>query len=158
MRVYLYFIFSAMILFSASCAPQTCYENTDADVKATFYLESNTTNTAPTNTAPDSLTIYGLNMENDKLYDKSIEIKKAELPLNILASACTYVIRINGENDTVGFGYNSYPYLISKECGYTYFHDLNPDSLTYTTHKIISVSVIKNTITNLNEENIRIYY
>ncbi len=153
MRGYLYVILSVMILLLISCAPQTCYENTDAEVKAYFYLQ-----TKKTNIAPDSLTIYGLNMESDKLYDKSLNIKTANLPLDISSSACKYVIRINGVNDTIGFGYDNFPYLISKECGYTYYHNLNPDSLTYTTHKIISVSVIKSSITNLNEENIRIYY
>ncbi len=153
MRGYLYFIFSAIILLLTSCAPETCYENTDAEVKATFYLDSKNTNTAP-----DSLTVYGLNMESDKLYNKSASIKVASLPLDISASSCKYIISINGVKDTIGFGYNSFPYLISKACGYTYYHNLNTDSLTYTTHKIISVSVIKSSITNLNEENIRIYY
>ncbi|HKK43486.1 MAG TPA: DUF6452 family protein [Bacteroidales bacterium] len=153
MRGYLFAILSGMILILVSCAPQTCYENTDAEVKAYLYKKSTNTNTAP-----DSITIYGLNMESDKLYDKSINVKSAILPLDISTSACKYVIRINGVNDTLGFGYDNFPYLISKECGYTYYHNLNPDSLTYTTHKIISISVIKSSITNLNEENIRIYY
>lgn len=148
-----YFFLSGLILLCLSCAPQTCYENTDAMVNASMYL-----NSTKKLAAPDSLTIYGVNMETNKLFDKLKGVTVANLPLDASATSCRYVIRINDTNDTVRFVYDSFPHLISKECGYAFFHNLVPDSLTYTKHRIVTISVIKSAITPSNEENIRIYY
>jgi hypothetical protein len=148
-----YFFLSGVILFCLSCAPQTCYENTEAMVNASLYLKS-----SGKIQAPDSLTVYGVNMETNKLLDKIKGVKVVNLPLDAAATSCIYVIRINDTNDTVRFVYDSFPHLISKECGYTFYHNLVPDSLTYTKHKIVSISVSKSSITTTNEENIRIYY
>ena len=148
-----YFFLSGVILLCLSCAPQTCYENTDAMVNASLYL-----NSSGKLQAPDSLTVYGVNMETNKLVDKIKGVTVVNLPLDAAATSCTYVIRINDINDTIRFVYDSSPHLISKECGYTFYHNLVPDSLTYTKHKIVSISVSKSSITTTNEENIRIYY
>ena len=47
----------------------------------------------------------------------------------------TFVIKINGVTDTIEFQYSSYPHLISKECGYTFYHHL--DTVTNFTKHII---------------------
>ncbi len=150
---YLYIFLSALILFCLSCAPQTCYDNVDAEVKASMYLYS--TKKAQ---APDSISVWGLGMESDKLFDKVRNVKIMNLPLNVTTDSCVFVIEINDVFDTISFAYDSFEYLISKECGYTYFHTLSEDSPYYTNHAIDSVSVKKRSITNLNEENIRIFY
>jgi hypothetical protein len=147
------FILPGLVLLFFSCAPQTCYENTDAMVNASFYLYS-----TKKILAPDSLTIYGVNMEANKLFDKLKGVTVANLPLDASTSSCIYVIRINDTSDTVNFVYYSFPHLISKECGYSFFHNLVPDSLIYTKHIIDSIAVIRSSITPSNEENIRIYY
>jgi hypothetical protein len=149
----LFFFLSGAILLCLSCAPQTCYENTDAMVNASMYLDS-----TGKSLAPDSLTIYGLNMETNKLFDRLKGVTVANLPLDASTTSCIYVIKINDINDTVRFVYDSFPHLISKECGYAFFHNLVPDSLTYTKHKIDTITVIKSSITPSNAENIRIYY
>lgn len=92
------------------------------------------------------------------LYNNVKSPSVALLPLNIATGNCRYIININGKSDTIEFHYKSYPHLISKECGYTFYHDLYSDSLFYTLHQIDSIKIIKNTVTNINEENIRIYY
>jgi hypothetical protein len=46
--------------------------------------------------------------------------------------------------------------MISKECGYTFYHTIEAPS--FTTNIIDTVTVVKYTITTLSEENIRIYY
>ena len=106
--------------------------------------------------APDSVTLYGVNMDTLEIYDKTANLKSAEFPLNAEEQDCKFVIRINGINDTMEFIYSSYPHLLSKECGYTFFYTLDTD--THTTNAIDSISIIKNTITTFNEENIRIFY
>jgi hypothetical protein len=59
-------------------------------------------------------------------------------------------------NDTVTYKYSSSLHLISKECGYSFF--FNVDTVFYTRNIIDSVSLTKKSITTFNEENMRIFY
>jgi len=146
-------ILSGLILFLFSCTPESCLEETNAFGKAFFYLSK--TNKP---TSPDSLTLYGINMDTSKIYFKSIKVQPALIPLNTATAKCIYIIKINGITDTLYLAYTSYPHLVSKECGYAFYHNLISDSLTYTTNIIDSIDIRKNTITTINEENIRIFY
>ncbi len=60
-----------------SCTPETCFEETEAFLKASFYPDG--TEKA---LAPDSVTIYGLDMVSNKLYNKTKKVATALLPLN----------------------------------------------------------------------------
>jgi len=145
-------ILSAILLFLLSCTPGSCLEETESYLKASFY--SNTTKKL---VAPDSLTVYGLNMESNKLYNKALKVQPARFPLNASSSGCIYIIKINGVTDTIEFRYSSYPHLISKECGYTFYHYLDSEPKP-TNHSIIEIYTGNKTITTLNVENIRIFY
>lgn len=145
-------ILSGLILFLLSCTPESCFEETESFLKASFY---NTTTKKLQ--APDSVTIYGLNMETNKLYNKIRNVQRALLPLNIATGNCVYIIKINGITDTVEFRYSSYPHLLSKECGYTFYHNLDTDRV-FTKHAIVNINFSKRNITTINEENIRISY
>lgn len=144
-------VLSGLILLLLSCTPESCFEETESFLKASFY-----DNVTKNLHAPDSLTIYGLNMETNKLYNKTRSVQPALMPLNAATGNCNYIIRINGITDTLELWYSSYPHLVSKECGYTFYHNL--DTLTYTTNAIDSIYRRKNNITTINEENIRIFY
>jgi hypothetical protein len=145
-------ILTVSVLSLFSCTPGSCFEETESYLKATFYIIE----PAEKITAPDSLTIHGIS--NDSiLYNKSVNITRALIPLNASTESCKFIIQTKGITDTIQFRYNSFPHLISKECGYTYYHHL--DTIPgYTTHAIKSIIVKNSTITNLNVENIRIYY
>jgi len=134
-----------------SCTPQACQEETRSLVKATFYI-----NGTDTIKAPDSLTVYGLGMDTSKIYDKSPGVTIANLPLNASADSCSYVIKINGITDTLTFNYTTYPHLISKECGFTFYHIL--ESYTVTGRAVDAILIRNKNITTVNEENIRIFY
>ncbi|HOP58495.1 MAG TPA: DUF6452 family protein [Bacteroidales bacterium] len=139
-----------LILFCYSCTPGSCYDETEAKIKASFFMSDNSANEAP-----DSVTIFGINTDS-LLYNKSTGIRQALLPLDPSTESCTFVIRINGINDTVTFQYNPYTHFLSKECGYTYYYDLGQP---VTTGNIINrITITKNIITTQSEENIRIYY
>jgi hypothetical protein len=141
---------TGILLFSASCTPGSCFEETNAYLKTFFYLES-----TGKQKAPDSLTLYGLGKDTTR-YMKATGIQPALIPLNASAENCTFIIRINGVTDTISFLYTSYPHLISKECGYTFYHSL--DSV-YTTKNIIDTILLKErSVTTLNVQNILIYY
>jgi hypothetical protein len=145
-------IISVLTLILYSCTTGSCYDETDALVKASFYNYK-----TQKLQAPDSVTIYGLNMENNKLYNKSKGVQPALFPLNPSTISSVFIIKINAKTDTLEFRYNSYPHLVSKECGYTYYHNLDTDRL-FTKHAIINIYIGNRNISTVNEENIRIFY
>jgi predicted nucleic-acid-binding Zn-ribbon protein len=134
-----------------SCSTGACFDETEARVKAGFY--SKATGLAD---APDSISLFGVNMDTLTIYDKYVNPKTVEFPLYAESTECKLVLRINGMNDTVTFTYNSYTALLSKECGYTFFFNL--DTVIYSKNIIDSISVTKKSITTFNEENMRIFY
>lgn len=144
-------LLTGVIFFLTSCTPESCFEETNAFLKAYFY-SSLTEKPAP----PDSLTIYGINMSSAKIYNKAVKKQSALIPLNASTGSCTFIIRINGIKDTVTFTYSSFPHLISKECGYTFYHTV--DTPVHTNNSIEKIIIRKNPVTILNEENIRIFY
>ena len=138
------------LLLTVSCTPGSCFEETNAYVKASFHLYSNRKMTAP-----DSLTLYGIGNDSVR-YKKALRVQPAFIPLNASEEKCRFVIRINGITDTISFSYSTFVHLISKECGYTYYHNL--DSVNSTLHNIDSIHINQRIVTNLNGTNITIYY
>jgi hypothetical protein len=138
-------------LYLNSCTLGSCFDETESRVKATFYsIETGKT------LVPDSVTLFGINMDTLKIYDKTTSLKMAEFPLYAAEPGCKFIIRINGINDTLEFIYTSYTHLLSKECGYTFFYNL--DTVIHSINIIDSISINKKTITTFNEENMRIFF
>ncbi len=142
---------SVSALLYTSCTPGSCFEETNAYVKASFYLSA--TSKAD---APDSLTLYGLGRDTSFVYRRALNTDQALIPLDASSDGCSFVIRINGVNDTISFAYSSSVHMISKECGYTFYHDI--DKPAFTNNIIDEIEVVKSSITTLSEENIRIFY
>jgi len=143
------FFFTVFPVPFISCTPEACFEETNAYLKATFY--SNETKEKKT---PDSLTVTGTEIQK-KLYDKQPGVQPCLLPLDASAGTCSFMIKINNVTDTVSFHYTSYPHLISKECGYTFYHRLDTFFCKNDSFYKYSSS---DTVTTANEENIRIFY
>lgn len=139
------------VTFHGSCTPEACFEETNVFVKASFY-DYATKNIS----APDSITLFGLGRETEKIYDCARGVKPALFPLDASTDNCKFIIRINGSADTLEFRYYSYPHLISVECGYTFYHNL--DTILHTTNNIDYIFIGKRNISTVNEENIRIFY
>lgn len=141
------------VLFQVnSCAPEACLEETTSYLKASFIK-----NATAQRVAPDSLTLYGLNHENNKIYNKDRKVQPALFPLDQSTDNCSFVIKINGIQDTISFRYSGNPHLVSKECGYTINFTL-ADTPLYTKNAIDRIYISKRKITTVNEENIRIFY
>jgi hypothetical protein len=134
-----------------SCTPQQCFENTDATVNGSFYKAG-----SDKPATADSITIYGIGKESTKIYDKAKNVTKISLPLNASTEKCGFVIKINNTVDTLRFSYSSYPHLISKECGISFYFYL--DSYLVSGTKVDTIIIRNNNITTFNEENIRIFY
>jgi hypothetical protein len=145
-------ILSVLILFLASCVMGSCFEETNSYVKASFY-----NNTTKEPTAPDSVTLYGLNIDTNKIYLNQTGVITALIPLDASSDSSIFILKINGTTDTLEFHYTSYPHLISKECGYTFYHQLDSEP-RHTFHAIKDIYTGNKTITNQNGENIRIFY
>jgi len=138
-----------------SCTSLSCQDETEAFLKISFAIKNpdGTDKLQP----PDSITVYGLNTLSSKIYDKSTAVQPAMIPLNNSAQFSEFIIRINGITDTVKFIYSTFPHLVSKECGYTFYHTLDT-TRTFTDNGIKDMKVWNGNITLKNEENIRIYY
>jgi hypothetical protein len=145
-------ILPAIVIFLVSCVAGSCFEDTESYLKASFYTGEGT----PKPHAPDTLTIYGLNQDSI-IYDKKTNVQTALFPLNASSDSSKFIIIINGITDTIVFRYNSYPHLISKECGYTFYHQLDTGP-KHTFNAIKDIYIGDRIITNLNGENIRIFY
>ncbi|MDO4497357.1 MAG: DUF6452 family protein [Bacteroidales bacterium] len=59
-------------------------------------------------------------------------------------------------SDTLGFRYESFPYLINMECGCTVFFSIN--EVTSTEHFLKDITLINKDITNEEDVNLRIVY
>ncbi|HLN20056.1 MAG TPA: DUF6452 family protein [Bacteroidales bacterium] len=140
----------AGIILSA-CTPEACLDETESYLKATFY--SSATKQA---VKPDSLTVFGSGMESNRIYSAQKQLSMARLPLNNLTGFSAFIIRINGRSDTLNVNYSSFPHLISKECGYSFNHNVEKISNSYLI--IDSIRIINPIVTNENRENIRIYF
>jgi hypothetical protein len=135
-----------------SCTPESCLEETEAFVKASFYK-----NGTSILRAPDSLTIYGLNAGDSILYKKALNVQTALLPLNTSTGISGFVMKINDITDTIVIRYSSYPHMISKECGLTFYHLL--DSTIFFAGTAVDTIILRNrNITTINVENISIFY
>lgn len=148
---YAVLIISGFCLLLNSCLEVPCLDETEAFVKANFYNDSTSKKIIP-----DSLTLYGITMETDKIYNKAKITPPALIPLRDSTDYSIFVIRINGVTDTIEFRYSSYLHLVTKECGYTFFHNI--DTIYFTRHAIDSVSKKSENVTTLDGENIGIYY
>lgn len=141
-----------LLLGLYSCTAISCLDETEAYLKISFYSIR-----ADKLQAPDSLTVYGVGKESSKIYNKSTGVEPALIPLNASTDYSEFVIRINGISDTVKFIYTSFPHLVTKECGYSFYHTLDTTHI-FTGHIINDMYFGNRNITTINEENVRIYY
>ncbi|MCD4770018.1 MAG: hypothetical protein K8R35_07625 [Bacteroidales bacterium] len=106
-------------------------------------------------TTIDSLTVYGVEMDDLLLYNNS-KTGKIELPLNPASDRADYVI-INGLiYDTLKITYTATQYFISKACGYGFLYTIG--NVSYTKNRIDTILIINNSINPSDEENLRTFF
>ncbi len=150
-RIVIYISLILLLIFNLQfCAPLPCTQETVATVKAFFY-RTGTGNPI----VADTVTLYGIGRDTSKIYDRQTGLSSINFPLDAGSDSCSFFLQLNMLADTVTFYYSDFPHLVSKECGYTYYY-----ILTSITHKkpVLDYIIQNQTITTVNEENVRIFY
>ena len=140
-----------ILSFSSSCTPSACIGETTAFLKGGFYKTGTSTPLVA-----DTVTIFGVGKDSSKIYSNSLKVSLIQVPLDASSDSCSFVMKINNTIDTLTFKYSSYPHLISKECGVTFFYIL--ESCRWKGSIIDTINIRNNNISTFNEENIRIFY
>ncbi len=151
-----------LLLFSFllfSCNEDGCTESTDVNMNVYFYSAS--TRMAFTF---DSLSVLGIGQPKDSLlYNKSTSVKTLALPLHISGTTTAYLLNYGKSNgasvalsDTIRIFHQNRSQFISKDCGCSVFATI--DSIRYTRHRLDTVIVVNQEITNQIAENVQIFY
>jgi hypothetical protein len=149
-------ILAAKLLFIATaCEELPCANSEGVNVNAGFFTIDGT---ILREVQIDSLTVF---LYNDTYAPFGKEyfqpLNKLAIPLSINNDTTTVVFKYkDGTADTLNFYYERSVVLISHQCGFETFFQL--DTITSTQHKIESVWISKETIDYGKAENIKIYF
>ncbi len=103
----------------------------------------------------DSLMVHSLEKPDDPVHDTLYTVSSLELPLNIHASSAAFVIDFFHARDTLWLQYNKETHLISVECGFTVFFDIQ--EVEHTTHYVEGISLETSEVTSTLDEHIQIF-
>jgi hypothetical protein len=106
-------------------------------------------------TTVDSITIYGIDIPLDPLYD-TVSSSMVSLPLSPSTGYVRFAVRRGYLLDTLGIEYTSETRFISKSCGYTFYYKI--ENITFTDNRIDNIIIINRDITPGDEENLRTFY
>lgn len=144
---------------SAGCSSVGCTDNQNSIPLAGFYSMS-----SGESIQPDSLAISGVGAPNDSLLLRpSARASQVYLPLRSTLGTTQFCISYRQRaldfpelNDTITLVYTSIPYFASEDCGAMYHYRVR--GLTYTTHLIDSIGMTDSVVTNVERENLQIYF
>lgn len=102
----------------------------------------------------DSITLFGMGIDTLKIYDRAQNVSSVTIPLNAGSDTCIFIMKLDGIADTVTFIYKTIPHFISKECGYTFFYNIEK---VINTRQEVDFLIDNRYISTANEENIRIF-
>jgi len=139
-----------LIVACSGCTTEGCNDPGESLMVITLHETDN-----DDATIIDSLTVYGVGMDDLPLYDNS-QTGKIELPLNPASDRADYVI-VNGLiHDTLKITYTATQHFISKACGYSFLYTMG--SISYTNNRIDTILIINNTVNPSDEENLRTFF
>lgn len=147
-------VFAAlMVLFLAGCQQEeVCEELTSNPLRIGFYMTSESGQSLTA--LIDSLTVFGLNRPEDAIYDKQSAVSRIELPLDPGRDSCAFVLQFPEMTDTLFLYYQRELTLLSVECGFIMFYDLERVELTR--HVITGIQVNVNQVTNSLDEHLKV--
>lgn len=150
---------AALVLAAASCNSAGCTDNGSAIPLAGFY--SSATGEA---ISIDSIDIFGVGAPADSaLLRSNAGVGKVYLPMHASATQTAWRIVYRQKAlaeydlyDVLTIDYEPIPYFASHECGAMYIYRVR--SLTCTDNLIDSVTLTDSLITNIDIENLQIYF
>lgn len=155
---------AAVVLASwvaTSCSTSGCNDNRSSLPLAGFYSA-----TDGASIALDSIDVGGIGAPSDSLLLAAGEsANQVYLPFRSEKSSTAFAIAYRYKaldyrdlNDTITFGYDAIPYFASEECGAMFRYRIT--GVRYTRHLLDSVAVVAadSIITNVDAENLRLYF
>ncbi len=106
-------------------------------------------------TTVDSMMVYTLEKPDKPVHDTIYNVSSLELPLNIHADSCSFVLDFFEDRDTIWLQYERETHLISVECGFTVFFELH--QVDHTSHYIEGLFLDVPEVTNSLDEHIKIF-
>ncbi|MFO7998321.1 MAG: DUF6452 family protein [Bacteroidales bacterium] len=142
-----------MVLFLAGCQQEeVCEELTSNPLRIGFYMPSESGQSVTA--LIDSLTVFGLNRPEDAIYNKQSAVSRIELPLDPGRDSCAFVLQFPEMSDTLFLFYQRELTLLSVECGFVMFYDL--ERVESTRHVITGIQVNINQVTNSFDEHLKV--
>lgn len=146
-------------LSGVSCNTQGCTDNRSSIPLAQFYSYSTLESISL-----DSLEITGVGAPDSAiLLGPGSRVSEIHLPMRASENSTSWCFAYRWKalddernNDTLTFVYDAIPYFASDECGAMYRYRIT--EVRYTRHLIDSVGVIDSLITNVNDDDINIYF
>lgn len=143
----------------ASCNTNGCLENRNSVPLAGFYDKA-----TQEKVALDSVEVRGVGMpDDDPLSAAGNRISSIYLPMRAAENSTSWVFSYKWKdldfaalNDTIAFEYDSTPYFASSDCGVIYKYKIT--RMACTSHLIDSVALVDSLITNVDIEQIKIYF
>jgi hypothetical protein len=141
-----------VLLFCWSCLnEELCEDISDVPIRVGFYkVEDNVIRAH----SIDSITVYGLGRDS-VIYNNNKSIQRVELPLDPGNDSCGFVFVFPEINDTVWFHYMRKPNLISLDCGFVTFYEL--EKIEHSGFLIQDTEITQTSITNTLDEHIRLF-
>lgn len=142
------------------CSSDECLQNRNALPLAGFYNSSK----PETKVSIDSLEVYGIGAPGDSLLSPGTSaVNELYLPFRLDRDTTRYVFRYLHKElakyditDTVTFIYSRQARFVSSACGVSYVFGM--DSIRCSTNLIDSVTCPAGEITNMDTENLHIYF
>jgi hypothetical protein len=153
-------LFIFLLLAQYACINEEVCEDIATVPLRMGFFEENATGDEPIAITLDSLTVFGFG--NDSLiYNNQFSVSQIELPLDSQRDSCAFIFvlpQVNSEillYDTVWFFYDRKATLISMECGFSTFYELN--NITFSKNRIDSLSLDNSNIRNTLDEHVKIF-
>ncbi len=145
MRSYKWFLpLFFLVCFSACVDDEICEEATANPLRIGFYAPGEL---EPVQRPIDSLTVFGVGRPDSMIYDNAYSVFLAELPLNPNRDTTAFVLEFPLQTDTLMVVYQRELNLISVECGFAMFFELEgiQNTENFITSTTISISEVINT-------------
>lgn len=159
LKILLRFAIVGVISFIVyACSSDGCLENRSSIPLAGFYDSQGSSITL------DSVRITGIAEDSvPPLSEEGTRVSQVYLPMRAtmdntswqFAYMWKYLSEYNLA-DTISFDYDANPYFASDECGVIYRYKIT--QLRYTTNLIDSIKILDSLITNIDKQQIKIYF